>query len=902
MVFVFSSLLFPLEAGSVNEKAPKVYKEGEVLVKYKGQPPAILQKIGTIKTTFPDLNIRKLILKKGASVPEAIKELEADPNVEYAEPNYIIHALMTPNDKFFGQQWYMPKISAPDAWNISTGSSSVIIAVLDTGLDYNHPDLAQNVWSNPGEIPGNGIDDDKNGLIDDVRGWDFINNTNDPMDDEGHGTAVSGLIGAVGNNGKGIAGLMFTAKLMPLKVMDFTGSGDVGAVISAIQYAMQKGANIANCSFGFTGKPSKALQDAIAGAPNILFSCASGNEKSNDDASPEFPASYDNANIISVASTGKSDQLSSFSNFGAGSVDLAAPGEDIFSTEIIRDGVFADGFSQMNWTANPPGSWGLSSAPGTFLSPPSSLGENPVQAFQPNTVTSPMISLAGRHACILNYELDLSIPQDEFFYAEASPDGGASWALVDQASGNINTFNDNSIIGVSLEGFSGLNILIRFRLQAGSGFVFIDDLNVNCASVQYDGEHEYDDGLNGTSFSAPLVSGTAGLLKTVFPSLSAVDLRTLILGGVDVIPGLNGLVASSGRLNVARSFLPPAPANFTASGPSGSAALSWTDDPNEDSYTLEKAAAGGAFAPLAVLPANSTSYSDTSVQNGTTYVYRIKASNSFGDSGYVESAPVTPGTSGSGKGGGGGGGCFIATAAFGSPLADEVITLRKFRDEFLLKNALGRSFVEFYYEYSPTLAGLIKKNESLRAATRSFLYSVVYSIKYPAWAGFFILCACALGIRARKIVKYYAVSKSAGKKGFTLLEILIVVAILSILATIVAPKIIGRTDDAKVADAKVQIRNLETALKLFKLDNSFFPSTEQGLQALVEKPATGKIPSRYREGGYLEQHRVPADPWGNPFVYISPGTNGDYDLSSLGADGKEGGEGYDKDIKSWELE
>jgi len=139
-------------------------------------------------------------------------------------------------------------------------------------------------------------------------------------------------------------------------------------------------------------------------------------------------------------------------------------------------------------------------------------------------------------------------------------------------------------------------------------------------------------------------------------------------------------------------------------------------------------------------------------------------------------------------------------------------------------------------------------------------------------------------------------------KGFTLLEIIVVVFILSLLAAIVAPKIIGRTDDARITEAKIQIKNFETALKLFHLDNGFYPATEQGLSALVEKPSTGQLPQKYREGGYLEQKKIPFDPWGNPYVYISPGVYGDYDIVSYGADGKEGGEGKNADIKSWDMQ
>ncbi len=146
-------------------------------------------------------------------------------------------------------------------------------------------------------------------------------------------------------------------------------------------------------------------------------------------------------------------------------------------------------------------------------------------------------------------------------------------------------------------------------------------------------------------------------------------------------------------------------------------------------------------------------------------------------------------------------------------------------------------------------------------------------------------------------------SESVSRRaGFTLLEIIVVVFILSLLVAIVAPKIMGRTDDARIADAKVQIRNFETALKLYKIDNGSYPTTEQGLNALIEKPSSGQIPGKYREGGYLEQKKIPLDPWGNQYLYVSPGVHGDYDIMSYGNDGKEGGEGKDADIKSWDMQ
>jgi len=142
---------------------------------------------------------------------------------------------------------------------------------------------------------------------------------------------------------------------------------------------------------------------------------------------------------------------------------------------------------------------------------------------------------------------------------------------------------------------------------------------------------------------------------------------------------------------------------------------------------------------------------------------------------------------------------------------------------------------------------------------------------------------------------------ASGRNGFTLLELVIVIAILSLLAAIIAPKMMGRADDAKIADAKIQIRNLETALKLYKLDNGSYPDTEQGLEALISKPATGNVPNKYREGGYLEQKKIPLDPWGNPYIYVSPGIHGDFDILSYGSDGKDGGTDKDADITNWDM-
>ncbi|MDH4275061.1 MAG: S8 family serine peptidase, partial [Gammaproteobacteria bacterium] len=192
---------------------------------------------------------------------------------------------------------------------------------------------AANIWSNPGEIPGNGRDDDGNGYVDDVRGWNFADNTNDPIDLNNHGTHVSGVIAAAGNNGTGVVGVNWRAKIMPLRFMDATGSGSTSNAIRAITYAVRNGARISNNSWGGPTQ-SRALSDAISAANSAghLFVTAAGNANANIDTNPEYPAAFNLPNIVSVASTDQSDALSSFSNFGAVNVDLAAPGSQIHST------------------------------------------------------------------------------------------------------------------------------------------------------------------------------------------------------------------------------------------------------------------------------------------------------------------------------------------------------------------------------------------------------------------------------------------------------------------------------------------------------------------------------------------------------------------------------------------
>ncbi|MEM9065543.1 MAG: S8 family serine peptidase [Planctomycetota bacterium] len=277
----------------------------------------------------------------------AISFLEMLPWVESVEPDYVIRSTLSANDQFIGLQWGLNNtgqsiqgtsglndldIDAFEAWDTTTGDSNLVIAVIDSGVQWDHPDLNGNIWSNPGEIAGNGIDDDGNGYVDDIRGWDFYNNDNNPTDPDGHGTHVAGTIGAEGNNSQGVAGVVWQCKIMPLRFIGPNG-GSTSDAIAAINYAVAEGCKLSNNSWGGGGF-STALRNAIsnADANGHLFVAAAGNDGRNTDSQPAYPASYNNPNIISVANINNQGGLEFDSNYGATTVDIGAPGDSIAST------------------------------------------------------------------------------------------------------------------------------------------------------------------------------------------------------------------------------------------------------------------------------------------------------------------------------------------------------------------------------------------------------------------------------------------------------------------------------------------------------------------------------------------------------------------------------------------
>ena len=305
-----------------------------------------------VKNTIPDLNlvvIKRPVFETQRSV---IQELSQNPNVQYVEPNYIYRINKTPNDPMLGQLWGMANTGAADsagqvgtagidigalqAWDIETGNENTLVAVIDTGISYNSPELKDNVWTNEAELNGQpGVDDDNNGVIDDIHGANFVEATaptGDPLDDHGHGTHCSSTIGARGDDGVGLAGVAWKTKIMGVKFLSAGGSGTLEGAVEAINYANKMGAKIFSNSWGGGGF-SQALLEVIQKTNDSkgLFVAAAGNDSANNDASPTYPATYDVPNILSVAAIDNMGQLASFSSYGKTKVHVGAPGVNIVS-------------------------------------------------------------------------------------------------------------------------------------------------------------------------------------------------------------------------------------------------------------------------------------------------------------------------------------------------------------------------------------------------------------------------------------------------------------------------------------------------------------------------------------------------------------------------------------------
>ena len=407
------------------------YMPGQVLVGVTpGQEVTFNAKVSAIGGTFSNLGfgVYKVMLPPGMTVPGAIGLLYGQPGVTYAQPDYIGRWESTPNDPRFNEQWAMKNsgqtggtpgadINATLAWDTTTGTRQTIVADLDSGSDFTHPDLAPNVWHNPGEIPGDGIDNDGNGFVDDNIGWNFGENDNLPIDTVDHGTHTAGIIGARGNNALGVTGVNQNTQVMILRLGDLPSTS---AAIAATNYAVMMGAKVTNNSYGIA--PSLALEAAIQGAraAGVIVVVSAGNNGTDNDSIPQFPSNYalQYDNVVSVAATDHNDQLTSFSQFGLRSVTIGAPGEDILS--LLPGG----GYQLLSGTsmAGPMVAGAISL---TWDSAPGATYQQVIQAMKDSAVRLP--SLIGK--TVTGGRIDVAgmiarMPQSRLFATGADAGGG----------------------------------------------------------------------------------------------------------------------------------------------------------------------------------------------------------------------------------------------------------------------------------------------------------------------------------------------------------------------------------------------------------------------------------------------------------------------------------------------
>ncbi len=623
------------------------YAEGEVLVKLKPEismAAAAVLAAGLEVDDWREFRVMStlrqrpflLLRSAGRTTVELLSALRANPAVEASSPNYRRRLQRVPNDPKFAKLWGMTQIKAPEAWEKSVGSADVVLALIDTGVAYNHEDLAANMWRNAGETAGNGIDDDGNGFIDDVYGYDFAtdnagNNDSDPMDIDNHGTHIAGVMAAVGNNGTGVCGVSWNVRVMALKGFRPDSYIYDSDCIEAIEYAVMMkrdyGINVVaiNASFGGGGE-DQLQKDAIAeaGDQGIAFVCAAGNEGVDSDTVPSYPAGYDLSNIVAVTASGKDDTLASFSNYGANSVDIAAPGVDILST-------VPSGSGQEAWLES--GTDVFDAIPMEYCGVTAASGlSRPV--YDCGSGLSAAAFPAGVSGNIALIERGNNTFEEKTLLAQDA--GAVGVAVYNNEAGNFSGTLGNAgtwvpVVSISRE--DGLKVKARG----------IHEVNLTCILASYGV-------LSGTSMATPHVCGALGLLAAQFPADNLAKRLNRLYSGADRLAALAGKVRTGARLNLVRALAQNLVLTMTASRRQAngwviakdyaevyfSVEKDATSSISGEAYTIYRKSAGGSYEAVKEIAAGEIengafTYYDRYLERDTEYTYVVQASDAQGE-------------------------------------------------------------------------------------------------------------------------------------------------------------------------------------------------------------------------------------------------------------------------------